>query len=60
MALNRVLSAGSTGGGLGGRGPGTEAWAGGIDVGVDVAALDTGHRDGGAGANPIKRRNSWT
>ena len=58
MSLNRVLSAGSTGGGLGGRGPGTEARAGGIDVGVEAAAPDTGHRDGGADANPIKRRIS--
>ena len=45
---------------MGGRGPGAEARAGGADVRVDVAALDTGHRDGGAGANPIRRRISWT
>ena len=58
MSLSRVLSDGSTGGGLGGRGPGAEARAGGIDVEAEAAAPDIGHRDGGAGASPIKRRIS--
>jgi hypothetical protein len=53
-----VLSDGSIGGGLGGCGSGVEARAGGIDVGAEAAAPDTGHCDGGAGANPIKRRIS--